>query len=107
MSNHKPVEPSRSDYYFNLGLTMSATEAEIKLAFRKLALPHHPDKKGPDEGADATRFREIRAAYDILKNESTRLGYNVSYPQLRAQWSQYRQDYADYEGGGGEQGYGD
>ena len=49
------------DYYKHLGLSRSATEAEIKAAYRKLAIEHHPDKQG-----DPIQFHAINEAYGIL-----------------------------------------
>jgi curved DNA-binding protein CbpA len=94
MRHHEPVKPSRPDHYFNLGLATSATSLDVKTAFRKLALLHHPDKKGLD--ADAAIFRQIRDAHDVLIDPSTRLAYDRSYPRLRTQWAEYRRDYAEY-----------
>ena len=50
------------DYYGILGITKTATEEEIKSAFRKLAHKHHPDKKAGDE----KRFKEAYGAYAVL-----------------------------------------
>ncbi|KAK7182564.1 hypothetical protein DPSP01_013044 [Paraphaeosphaeria sporulosa] len=41
-----PFKPSTEDFYFELGIIQIATQAEIKLAYRKLALLGHPDKTG-------------------------------------------------------------
>ena len=95
MSTHRPVAPTTPDHYFNLGLAVSATEIDIKIAFRKLALLHHPDKKAP--GADATKFVQIREAHDALTSPSSRLAYDAIYPQLRIQWINYRRGSVDYE----------
>ena len=51
------------DHYATLGVARSATEDEIKRAFRRLASQHHPDK-----GGDKTKFQEIQSAYDTLSN---------------------------------------
>jgi len=56
------------DYYKILGVDKSATNEEIKQAFRKLAHLHHPDKKGGDEA----KFKEINEAYQVLGNEKKR-----------------------------------
>ena len=53
------------DYYEILGVPKSASDDEIKRAYRKLAHQHHPDKKGGDEN----KFKEINGAYQILGNK--------------------------------------
>lgn len=58
--------------YDTLGVHYTATETEIKKAFKKLALVHHPDKNGGDD----TQFKEIDAAYKILSNKSSRDYYD-------------------------------
>ena len=55
------------DYYAVLGVPRTASDKEIKKAFRKLAREHHPDVKGGDAAADK-RFKEVNEAYDILKD---------------------------------------
>lgn len=59
-------------YYEILGVTETATEAEIKKAYRKLASQHHPDK-----GGDKAKFQEIQSAYDTLSNPQKRQQYDL------------------------------
>ncbi len=59
------------DYYSVLGVSKSASQAEIKAAFRKLAHQHHPDK-----GGDAVKFKEINEAYQTLGKEDKRKQYD-------------------------------
>lgn len=64
---------SQRDYYEILGVSKSASEADIKKAYRKLAHSHHPDK-----GGDAEKFKEVSEAYQVLSD-----------PQKRAQYDQF------------------
>ncbi len=82
---------AKRDYYEVLGIAKGASVSEIKKAYRKLAIKHHPDKNPGDEGA-AERFREATEAYEVLKDE-----------QKRAQYDQF--GHAP-EGGGHGGGYG-
>ncbi|MGC4174946.1 molecular chaperone DnaJ [Demequina sp.] len=61
------------DYYGVLGVPRTATEAEIKKAYRKLARELHPDVAGPD---GEERFKEVAAAYDVLGNADKRAQYD-------------------------------
>jgi molecular chaperone DnaJ len=63
---------TKRDYYEVLGISKSASPDEIKKAFRKLAIKHHPDKDGGDEA----KFKEINEAYEVLKDESKRQRYD-------------------------------
>jgi molecular chaperone DnaJ len=60
------------DPYQVLGVDRSATPEEIKVAFRKLAAKHHPDRNPDDDGAAHQRFKEINAAYQILSDPQRR-----------------------------------
>lgn len=62
------------NYYEVLGVSKTATKAEIKSAYRKLALKWHPDKN-KDAGAE-TKFKEINNAYEVLSDEKKRATYD-------------------------------
>lgn len=63
---------SKRDYYEVLGVDKGASADEIKKAFRKAAVQHHPDKEGGDE----TKFKEINEAYEVLKDQQKRQRYD-------------------------------
>src|SRR5690348_7709640 len=63
------------DPYEILGVNRSASEAEIKKAFRSLAKKYHPDTKGGDPAAQK-RFQEISGAYDIIGDKEKRAKYD-------------------------------
>lgn len=63
---------SKRDYYEVLGVGKDASADEIKKAFRKAAVKHHPDKEGGDE----TKFKEINEAYEVLKDQQKRQRYD-------------------------------
>src|SRR5215469_5280981 len=63
------------DYYEALGVSRSADTAEIKAAFRKLAMEHHPDRNGGCEKA-AGRFKELNEAYSVLSDADKRAAYD-------------------------------
>ncbi|KAI7850995.1 hypothetical protein BDC45DRAFT_546399 [Circinella umbellata] len=65
----------RKDYYKVLGVTKSATDSEIKKAYRKLALQYHPDKNAGDVKAEA-RFKEVGEAYEILSDSQKKARYD-------------------------------
>jgi molecular chaperone DnaJ len=60
------------DYYSILGITKSASEEEVKKAYRKLAHQYHPDKAG----GDANKFKEINEAYQVLSDKNKRAQYD-------------------------------
>ena len=66
---------AKRDYYELLGVSRTATEAELKTAFRKLAMQHHPDRNPGDKECEH-RFKEINEAYDVLKDPDKRAAYD-------------------------------
>lgn len=81
------------DYYKILGIDKSASEADIKKAFRKLAHQHHPDKNG---SGSAEKFKEINEAYQVLSNK-----------ERRQQYDQFGTSFEGAQGfGGGQNPYG-
>jgi curved DNA-binding protein len=64
------------DYYNILGVDRSASQDDIKKAYRKLAAQHHPDR-----GGDTAKFQEISAAYDTLGNPEKKAQYDNPQPQ--------------------------
>lgn len=63
---------AKRDYYDVLGVGKNASADEIKKAFRRLAIQHHPDKEGGDEA----KFKEVNEAYEVLKDPSKRQRYD-------------------------------
>lgn len=63
---------TKRDYYEVLGVGKTASADEIKKAFRKAAVKHHPDKEGGDE----TKFKEVNEAYEVLKDQQKRQRYD-------------------------------
>ncbi len=66
------------DYYQILGVAYDASQADIKKAYRKLALKYHPDRNAGSAESEE-KFKEINEAYEVLNNEATRSQYNQSY----------------------------
>ncbi len=66
---------AKRDYYETLGVSRRASPAEIKSAYRKLALKHHPDRNPGDKAAEA-HFKELNEAYEVLKDEQKRAAYD-------------------------------
>jgi molecular chaperone DnaJ len=66
---------SKRDYYEILGISKNASEDEVKKAYRKLAMQHHPDRNPGNKEAEA-KFKEATEAYEVLKDEQKRAAYN-------------------------------
>ncbi len=83
---------AKQDYYDVLGINKSASPEEIKSAYRKLAVKHHPDKNPGDKSAE-DKFKQASEAYGILSDKSKRENYDNF-------------GHAAFENNGGQQGGG-
>src|SRR5450756_2794245 len=84
---------SKRDYYEILSVSRTVTDAELKAAYRKLAMQHHPDRNPGDTECEH-KFKELNEAYDVLKDGDKRAAYD-------------RFGHAAFEqGGGGGPGFG-
>ena len=83
---------AKVDYYELLGVERTASDGDLKVAFRKLAMQHHPDRNPGDTECEH-RFKEINEAYEVLKD-----------PQKRAAYDRF--GHAAFEQGNGGAGFG-
>jgi DnaJ-class molecular chaperone len=74
------------DYYATLGVAKSASEKEVKQAYRKLARKYHPDVNPGDKAAES-RFKDLTEAYEVLGDAAKR----KKYDELGANWRMYEQ----------------
>jgi molecular chaperone DnaJ len=66
---------AKQDFYATLGVAREASADDIKKAYRKLAMQHHPDRNPGDKAAEA-KFKEASEAYDVLKDDQKRAAYD-------------------------------
>lgn len=85
---------AKQDFYELLGLARNASSAEIKKAYRRLAMQYHPDRN-PDKTAEE-KFKQIKEAYEVLSDD-----------QKRAAYDQFGHAGVDGAAGGGGAGFGD
>lgn len=88
---------SKRDYYEVLGVSRNASDAELKKAYRKLAMKHHPDRN-PDDKASEDKFKEAKEAHDVLSDGQKRAAYD--------QFGHAGIDPSMGAGGGGAGGFG-
>ena len=86
---------AEKDFYEILGVSRNASNDEIKKSYRKLAMKYHPDRN-KDDKASERKFKEVSAAYEVLKD-----------PEKKAAYDQYGHDAFRQGGMGGAQGFGD
>jgi len=86
------TDMAKRDYYESLEVSKDADAAELKKAYRKLAMQYHPDRN-PDDDEAEKNFKEVNEAYEVLKDEDKRAAYD-------------RFGHAAFEGGGPGGGFG-
>ena len=103
---------NRKDHYKILGVPLTASASEIKKAYRKMAMKHHPDKVDVETDAEREKvnenFRDISNAYQVLSNEDLRRRYDAgediddtSGGQQQQQHHQHHGGFNNYNFGGG------
>jgi molecular chaperone DnaJ len=86
---------TKRDYYEVLGVPKNASDEEIKKAYRKLAMKHHPDRNQGEAAAAEAKFKEAKEAYEMLSD-----------PQKKAAYDQYGHAGVDPNMRGGQEGFG-
>ena len=69
------ADQNKRDYYEVLGVEKNASDAEIKKAYRKLAMKYHPDQNPGDKTAEE-KFKEINEAYEVLSDADKKARYD-------------------------------
>ena len=83
---------AKNDYYDTLGVSKGTSTADIKKAYRKMAMKYHPDQN-PDNPQAEEKFKEVNEAWEVLQDD-----------QKRSAYDQY--GHSAFENGGGSRGFG-
>ncbi|MDO5609854.1 MAG: DnaJ domain-containing protein, partial [Pseudomonadota bacterium] len=67
---------SKRDYYEVLGVSRSVSETELKVAYRRAAAKHHPDRNHGNEKEAEVAFKECKEAYEVLSDANKRRAYD-------------------------------
>lgn len=67
---------SKRDYYETLGVSRDASEADLKKAYRRLAMKHHPDRNSDDSEESEAKFKEAKEAHEVLSDAKKRAAYD-------------------------------
>ncbi|OSS48914.1 hypothetical protein B5807_07074 [Epicoccum nigrum] len=94
MAMWPPAEPVQRDHYYELQVHYRVTNKEIRKAYLKLSLEHHPDKLPPN--ASDAKFKRITDAYETLSNSNTRHVYDQQYLAIWNAWAKYGEDVQRY-----------
>jgi len=86
------------DYYSRLGVNKQASPEELKRAYKKLAMQHHPDR-----GGDQTTFQQINEAYETLKDPAKRQQYDNPQPEINMNSQNMNDIFNQFFGGGRRQ----
>ena len=91
---------AKQDYYATLGVAREASPEDLKKAYRKLAMQHHPDRNPGDKLSEG-KFKEVNEAYDVLKDEQKRAAYDRFGHAAFEQGGGGRAGGFEFSGGGG------
>lgn len=81
------------DYYRRLGVSKTASPDDLKQAYKKLAMQHHPDR-----GGDSTTFQEINEAYNTLKDPAKRQQYDSPQPEINVNSANFEDVFSSFFG---------
>ena len=73
---------AQRDYYEVLGVKKGADDAEIKKAYKRLAMKYHPDRNAGDKVGAEQKFKEVRKAYDVISDPQKRSTYENCLKRL-------------------------
>ena len=98
MAPHFPQSFFMAEFYSVLGVERGASDDDIKKAYRKLAMAHHPDRNGGSHEAEE-KFKAITEAYDVLRDPNKRAAYDrYGEAGLRGARARHRQGDPDPRG---------